>query len=143
MAVVGDGSLARALAANLAAAGLDAEASDTARETPIAVVGTGAVRGLRVADAEGEERQVEADTIAVAAVPAPASELPRQHGAPVTFDDARGGFAVTVDADFRAAGAAVFACGDVTGYRGPDDAVAEAHMAGRIIAHTLRAGPIT
>ena len=143
VAVVGDGRLARALAANLAAAGLDAEAIDTARETPIAVLGTGAVRGLRVADPAGDERRVEADIIAVAALPAPASELPRQHGAPVTFDDARGGFAVTVDAHFRAAGAAVFACGDVTGYRGPDDAVAEARLAGRIIAHTLGAAPTT
>ena len=86
---------------------------------------------------------MDADIIAVAAVPAPASELPRLHGAPVIFDDARGGFAVTVDASFRATGAGVFACGDVTGYRGPDDAAAEALMAGRIIAHTLGAAPTT
>jgi len=140
VAVVGSGGLARALAANLAAAGVDAEAIDTARETPVAALGGGgAVRGLRVADPDGDERRIDADLIAVAAVPGPASELPRQHGAPVTFDDARGGFAVTVDASFRAAGAAVFACGDVTGYRGPDAAAADALLAGRIIAHTLGA----
>jgi len=143
VAVMGDGALARALAANLAAAGVDAEAIDAAGETPVAVLGRGAVRGLRVAEPGGKERRVDADIIAVAAVPAPASELPRQHGAPVTFDEARGGFAVTPDGSFRAAaGTAIFACGDVTGYRGPDAAAADALLAGPIIAHTLTV-PVT
>ncbi|HEY8925343.1 MAG TPA: 2Fe-2S iron-sulfur cluster-binding protein, partial [Polyangia bacterium] len=143
VAIVGDGALARALAADLAAAGVDAEAIDAARDTPVAALGAGAIRGLRVAEPGGKERRVDADIVAVAAVPAPASELPRQHGAPVTFDDARGGFVVTVDGSFRAAGAAIFACGDVTGYRGPDAAAAEALRAGPIIAHTLTAPLIT
>jgi sarcosine oxidase subunit alpha len=137
VAVVGDAGLAGELVAALGAAGVDSEAIDSARDRPLAALGGGALRGLRVTDLTGRHRDVEADVIAVAAPPAPASELARQHGARVVFDDARGGFAVVVDGGFRTDAPGVFACGDVTGFMGPSAAAAAGEAAGRKIAHTL------
>jgi sarcosine oxidase subunit alpha len=137
VAVVGDPRLVGELVAALGAAGVDSEAVDSARDRPVAALGGGALRGLRVADRTGRERDVEADVIAVAAAPAPASELPRQHGARVMFDEARGGFAVVVDDAFQTDAPGVFACGDVTGFVGPSAAAAAGAAAGRKIAHTL------
>ncbi len=71
------------------------------------------------------------DVLAVAAVPAPASELPRQHGAEVKLDLQKGGFAVTVDGDFLTTVPSAFAAGDVTGYKGADAAEAEGRAAGQ------------
>ena len=67
------------------------------------------------------------DLVAVDALPAPASELPRQHGARVDLREAAGGFAVEVDDAGRTSASRVRACGDVTGYQGP--AAAAAHGA--------------
>ena len=67
-------------------------------------------------DGSRATRVVTADLVAVATLPAPASELPRQHGAEVRFDPARGGFAVARRRQFRTRRAGVFACGDVTGF---------------------------
>jgi sarcosine oxidase subunit alpha len=78
------------------------------------------------------------DVAAVAALPAPASELPRQHGARVRFAPARGGFAVEVDATFATTAPGVFAAGDVTGYRGPEGATADGAAAGQAIASVLK-----
>lgn len=137
VAVVGDAGPAGALVTALGAAGVDSEAVDITRDRPLAALGGGALRGLRVADSTGRERDIEADVIAVAAPPAPASELARQHGARVLFDEARGGFAVVVDDAFRTDAPGVFACGDVTGFVGPSAAAAAGAAAGRKIAHTL------
>jgi sarcosine oxidase subunit alpha len=70
------------------------------------------------------------DLIAVDALPAPASELPRQHGAAVVLGEAEGGFAVTIDGDGRTSAAGVWACGDVTGYRGSSAAAAHGMAVG-------------
>ncbi len=70
------------------------------------------------------------EVIAVAALPAPASELPRQHGARVRLDVR--GFVVEVDAAFAAA-PQVHAAGDVTGYVGPDAAAAAGGAAARAL----------
>jgi thioredoxin reductase len=70
------------------------------------------------------------EVLAVAARPAPASELPRQHGARVRFDAQRGGFAVDVDGRFACC-PDVFAAGDVTGYAGPQAAAIQGTAAGR------------
>jgi hypothetical protein len=78
------------------------------------------------------------DVAAVAALPAPASELPRQHGARVRLDPARGGFTVEVDAAFATAAPGVFAAGDVTGYLGPQGAAAHGAAAGQAIASALK-----
>jgi sarcosine oxidase subunit alpha len=78
------------------------------------------------------------DVAAVAALPAPASELPRQHGARVHLEPNRGGFAVEVDAAFATSAPAVFAAGDVTGYLGPEAAAAQGAAAGQAIAAALK-----
>jgi sarcosine oxidase subunit alpha len=70
------------------------------------------------------------DLIAVDALPAPASELARQHGAAVLLGEAEGGFAVTVDGDGRTSVAGVWACGDVTGYRGSSAAASHGTAVG-------------
>ncbi len=84
-------------------------------------------------------RVVAADLVAVAALPAPASELPRQHGADVVFDPGRGGFAVIVDEQFRTRAPGVSACGDVTGFAGADEAARAGAAAGRALAAELSA----
>jgi sarcosine oxidase subunit alpha len=78
------------------------------------------------------------EILAVAALPAPASELPRQHGAHVQLDLARGGFAVTVEADGTTTAANVCAAGDVTGYVGTGAAAAHGTVVGEAIARTLQ-----
>jgi succinate dehydrogenase/fumarate reductase flavoprotein subunit len=78
------------------------------------------------------------DVLALAALPAPASELPRQHGARVQLEVARGGFAVTVDADGATTTPGVFAAGDVTGYVGPGAAAAHGLAVGQAIAKALQ-----
>jgi sarcosine oxidase subunit alpha len=81
----------------LAAAGVEVERVDVARQSAVAAVGATRLRGIEIVPrdgkAKGKAKTVAADLVAVAAVPAPASELPRQHGAAVAFDAARGGFA--------------------------------------------------
>lgn len=130
------------LAAGLGAAGVECETVDLARERVLGARGVQAVRGIDLAPATapaGETRAARTargDVVAVGVMPAPASELPRQHGATVTLDSARGGFVVSVDA--RAACApGVFACGDVTGYGGPDAALESGRAAGRAIRDVL------
>lgn len=141
------------LVAGLIAAGLRAEdvqrIDDTAQERVVAARGATALRGLIVASDTGQNRRVAADVIAVAAIPAPASELPRQHGqggrgddSPVVLDEALGGFVAQVDDQFRlrhlsANRDKVFCCGDVTGYRGPAAAASAGAAAATAIAHTL------
>ncbi len=78
------------------------------------------------------------DIVAVAAVPAPASELARQHGARVAFDASRGGFAVAVDAAGATSVPGVWACGDVTGYVGTAAAQRAGAEVGRAVAAALR-----
>jgi thioredoxin reductase len=114
---------AAALAAALAAAGADVErilAGEIAR-----------TRGRRwvkrVELHRGGAR--DCDVVAVAAIPAPASEGPRQHGCKVVLDPPRGGFRVDVDGRGRTSVDGVLACGDVTGWMG---AAAAAEMGARV-----------
>jgi sarcosine oxidase subunit alpha len=100
------------LAAALAAAGADVErfaADEIAR-----------ARGRhwvkRVELRRGGSR--DCDVLAVAAIPAPASEGPRQHGCAVTLVPSRGGFCVDVDERGHTSADGVLACGDVTGWMG-------------------------
>jgi sarcosine oxidase subunit alpha len=76
------------------------------------------------------------DVFAMGAQPAPASELPRQHGAPVRFDLEAGGFRVQTDGSGRCA-AGVYAAGDVTGYRGPEAAAEAGARVGAAVAESL------
>jgi len=137
VAVVGEAAFGERLAAALADAGVPVERI-AGRERARAAIGGAHLRALEVEDGSGAFRRVEADVIAAAVTPAPASELPRQHGAAVAFTERGGGFAVTVDARFRTSVTDIFACGDVTGFQGPLAAARAGAAAGREIAHTLR-----
>ena len=124
------------LARGLAAAGVATLRVDLVRETVIGARGTTRVRGLVVESPDGT-RKVAGDLVAVATLPSPASELPRQHGAAVVFDAERGGFVAVVDPHGTTTAASVFACGDVTGYAGPEAARRDGAKVGRALAATL------
>jgi sarcosine oxidase subunit alpha len=152
--VLGATAYAARLAAGLIEAGLDAQSIDLGRERVRAALGTPAVRGLELEratpagrQASGEEadgvRVIKGDLIAVAALPAPASELARQHGAAVAMDPAKGGFVVTIDERFLSTAAGVYACGDVTGFVGTAAAAEAGAAAGRAIAADLAAQAAT
>ena len=143
---------ATALVSALAADGIDAEliavagpdgaSSDGGEPAGTRVAGVRGIQAVRAVEIESAgkargTRVVAADLVAVAALPAPASELARQHGAEVAFDPARGGFAVVVDARFRTRAPDVYACGDVTGFAGADAAARAGDAAGRAIAADL------
>jgi sarcosine oxidase, subunit alpha len=126
-----------ALDGALAAAGVEVERIDATHDTVVAALGGKRLRGVALASPRGKTRTAVADLVAVAAVPAPASELPRQHGARVAFDGARGGFATVVDARHATDVPGVFACGDVTGFAGSAAAERAGAAAGRALAATL------
>jgi sarcosine oxidase subunit alpha len=125
-----------ALARGLEAAGVEVEVVDLARHRVVAALGGKRLRGVEVADGE-RARRVDGDVVAVATLPAPASELPRQHGARVALDPARGGFAAAVDERHATSAPGVYACGDVTGYAGTEAALAAGRAAGLSVAATL------
>jgi sarcosine oxidase subunit alpha len=135
--IVEEAGRGASLCAGLQAAGIAVERVDVSQTRPVAAVGGAALRALDVMAADGRKVRRTTDLIAVAATPAPASELARQHGAPVVLDADRGGFAVVVDPAFRTAVPGIFACGDVTGYVGPQAAARAGAAAGREIAQTL------
>jgi sarcosine oxidase subunit alpha len=126
--VVGDGPYARALAEALEKAGAQVTRVDGIETKVVAAHGHSWVKALEVTGG----KKIKCDLVAVAALPAPASELPRQHGVPVEFRD--GGFAcaqkstastLRAERDGAPAGAGdvrVFCCGDVTGFLGPEKA---------------------
>jgi pyruvate/2-oxoglutarate dehydrogenase complex dihydrolipoamide dehydrogenase (E3) component len=78
--------------------------------------------------------KVDCDLVAVAGIPAPASEGPRQQGCRVVLDPAAGGFRVVVDDYGRTTTPGVWACGDVTGYLGPAAAAADGARVGGNVA---------
>ncbi len=136
--IVVDGApTAGPLARGLAAAGVDVEVIDLARDRVLEAEGATRLRGLVVAGPTRRRRRVAGAMVAVATLPAPASELPRQHGARVRLDPARGGFVALVDGDFATSAPGVFACGDVTGYVGAEAAAAAGAAAGRALAASL------
>jgi sarcosine oxidase subunit alpha len=76
------------------------------------------------------------EVIAAGSLPAPASELPRQHGAQVRFDPSAGGFRVVAGDDGRCA-EEVYAAGDITGYQGPESAARDGARVGAAVADSL------
>jgi sarcosine oxidase subunit alpha len=146
IAIVGDEAYADRLATGLMEAGV--APADLARipdpRAIQAVAGATRLRGLTLGPVAGPDAggraHLSVDAIAVAACPAPASELPRQHGAEVLFDRARGGFATVIDAEFGTTIPGVLACGDVTGYVGPARAEAAGRAAGAALGRALGHG---
>jgi len=124
---------AAALAGALAAAGATVERVAAAEVT--AVRGRGWVKAVVAGG-----RKIACDAVAVAAVPSPASEGPRQHGCEVVLDPARGGFAVIADERGATRVPGVFACGDVCGYAGIAAATAAGARAGEAATAYLRGG---
>jgi len=125
------------LAKALADAGVNVERVDAAGQTVVAALGGKNLRGVEVAAGGRRRKTVAGDLVAVAALPAPASELPRQHGARVAFDAAKGGFAAVIDGRHATDVEGVFACGDVTGFVGTAAAERAGAQAGRALASTL------
>ncbi|HEX4406783.1 MAG TPA: 2Fe-2S iron-sulfur cluster-binding protein [Polyangia bacterium] len=138
--IVVDGApTAAPLARALSDAGVEVEVVDLARERIVEARGATRVRGLVVESLAGaSRRRIDGALVAIATPPAPASELPRQHGARVRFEPARGGFVALVDKSYETSAPGVFACGDVSGYAGPDAAALAGAVAGRAVASSLR-----
>ncbi len=131
--VIGDGPYARALTDALAAGGAEVTRIDGRDEQPVAAHGHSWVRAL-----ETTKRKIKCDLVAVAARPAPASELPRQHGVPVAYDEPGGGFSCRVDGDGRGPTPELFACGDVAGFVNCERAGQSGERCGHAVAGSLK-----
>jgi sarcosine oxidase subunit alpha len=120
---------ASALSAALTAAG--ATAIRIAAHEVAGIRGRSWVKAVAVGK---KPKPIACDAVAVAAVPSPASEGPRQHGCEVVLDPTRGGFIVVADAEGATHVAGVFACGDVCGYGGPAAAESAGNRCGAAAA---------
>lgn len=96
--------------------------------------------GDRVEGLELKDGRHKCGIVALAPQPAPAHDLAAQAGAELRYDGA--GFAAVRDDQGRCSTAGAFdvwACGDVTGYLGPDAAAADgARVATNLVAHLGR-----
>jgi sarcosine oxidase subunit alpha len=139
--ILGDGPYARALAEALEGAGCQVLRVDGTREQVTGAHGSSWVTALDVASTneagKRATKKVKCDLVAVAALPAPASELPRQQGAKVVLSPEAGGFACVVDGAGRTTSDRVFACGDVCGFKGVEAARAHGATVGKAIAESL------
>lgn len=138
--VVGDTAYARALAEELGALGIETKLVDGVSERVVRARGGAWVDALEIVDQKGKKKQHACDCVAVAAVPAPASEAARQHGARVELDAKKGGFAVLVGEGGVTSVPDVHACGDVTGYLGPEAAAAHGARVGAAAARAAKEG---
>jgi sarcosine oxidase subunit alpha len=121
---------AEALAGALASAG--AEVTRVALDDTLGVRGRSWVSGV-----DTKHGRVECDLVAVAAIPSPASEGARQQKCKVVLDPDAGGFRVVVDERGATSTPNVWACGDVTGYQGPQRAAADGARVGANVAASL------
>jgi sarcosine oxidase subunit alpha len=134
--VVGDGMIdyAHVLGRALREAGAEVV------EVPAAEVDRARGRGwVSSVELTTRRRRIDCDVVAVAALPSPASEGPRQQGCQVVLDPARGGFRVVVDGDGHTSAAGVLAVGDVCGYAGPAAALEAGLRVGALAATEARA----
>ncbi|MBP9089138.1 MAG: (2Fe-2S)-binding protein [Kofleriaceae bacterium] len=83
---------------------------------------------------------IECDTVAVVALPSPASEGPRMQGCAVTLDPDVGGYAVAIDRHGRTSVRGAYATGDVTGFVGPAAAALHGAAIAAVIIADLAAG---
>jgi sarcosine oxidase, subunit alpha len=122
---------AEATAAALRAVG--AEVAIHAEPDIERICGRGGVTGVDLRDGA----HLDCDVIAMAAIPAPATEGPRQQGCQVVLDAAAGGFRLVVDAQGRSTRPDVWGCGDVCGYRGPEAGRAHGAHVGAMVSAAL------
>jgi len=115
----------------LLAAALEAAGAHVDRVPLASVTGT---RGRGWVHAVDADRKIDCDLVAVAALPAPASEGARQQGCKVVLDPAGGGFKIVVDDSGRTSTPNVWACGDVCGYRGTQAAAEHGAQVGAEVA---------
>ncbi len=143
--VVGDGPYALALSEALTERGAAVTRIDGIATRAVEAIGRGWVRALAVHDHGAKKtRSIPCDLVAVAARPAPASELGRMHGVTVTFSDEAGGWALAPGdggADGRTNLPNVFVAGDVCGVRDPAQAAAHGARVGAPVAQTLGRAP--
>ncbi|MEO6774075.1 MAG: FAD-dependent oxidoreductase [Kofleriaceae bacterium] len=119
-----------ALAAALSAAG--------AEVSRVALDDTHGTRGRSwVSQVQTSQGRIDCDLVAVAAIPSPASEGPRQQGCSVVLDPEAGGFRVIVDETGKTTAPLVYACGDVTGYLGPARAAAHGTLVGTSVVAAI------
>lgn len=151
--VLGGGAYGQRLALALRAAGAEVTLVDSRERVRALVAGPlgDSLRGVTVEDERGRSRDLPCDALAVVAPPAPAAELPRQHGAAVDFQEQAsgdfvgagpGGFAVRVggaegDEAVGLAAPGVWACGDVTGTAGVAAAMAHGAAVGAALRRRL------
>ncbi len=131
--VLGGGPYAQALAEALEAVGAEVTRVDGTTTSLVAARGHSWVKGVTVVS-DGKRRNLKCDLVAVAALPAPASDLPRQHGVTVELRAEAGGFACRVDSQGHSSVPGVFACGDVTGFVGPAEAAVAGARSGAEVA---------
>jgi sarcosine oxidase subunit alpha len=102
-----------------------------AEVTRVALDDTHGTRGRSwVSQVQTSQGRIDCDLVAVAAIPSPASEGPRQQGCRVVLDPEAGGFRVVVDETGKTSAPFVYACGDVTGYLGPARAAEHGALVG-------------
>ena len=121
---------AEALAAALASAG--AEVSRVLLADTLGARGRSWVSGV-----DTNRGRVECDLVAVAAIPSPASEGPRQQKCKVELDPSAGGFRVVIDESGRTSTPNVWACGDVTGFMGSERAGQHGEQVGASVAEAV------
>ena len=122
---------AQALGDALETAGVEVIRAIEPDTTVVGVRGRPWVTGIELTDGSGRRHRRDCDLVAVAALPAPASEVPRQHGCAVELRPSAGGFAVVATDDGQTSVPEVLACGDVCGYVGPERAAAMGKEIGR------------
>ena len=136
--VLGGGPYAQALAEALTASGAVVTRIDGAASQVVAAHGHSWVKSVDVVDRGAKKsRRIKCDLLAVAALPAPASELPRQHGVAVELQPEGGGFVCRTDGSGRTEVAAVFTCGDVNGFAGPERAANDGAKVGELVGRSF------
>ncbi|HSN89988.1 MAG TPA: 2Fe-2S iron-sulfur cluster-binding protein [Anaeromyxobacteraceae bacterium] len=122
IAVLGDGPEAEALAGRLRVAGAEVLAAPAAAR----LLGRSRVRGLVLPDG----RRIACEAVAVAAPPAPATDLARHLGAEVVLDPILAAFAVRVSASGATSVPGLLAAGEATGPMGAAGARESGRRAG-------------
>jgi sarcosine oxidase subunit alpha len=127
--LVGEGEASNAMKQALQEAGIEVHTL-APEERLLSCEGKKQVEGVTVEGPAGR-RKISVGMVIIGSTPAPASELARQQGAHTHFTLEGGGFAVQADAEGGTNRPGVFACGDVCGYVGPEEAGKQGCSAGK------------